>query len=243
MSVEQSFRLSARLLVGLFVIALGVIFLLDNLRLIYAGDLLRFFWPALFLVIGVVKLVVRGSTFHRVLGLAFTLIGLWLLLEELDVLPYYFDLDDLWPLILVALGLALVFGAFRRNGSGRWQMSDPTVHAFALMAGNHVTSTSRELRGGSLGAVMGGCELDLRGAEPGEGGAVIDAFALWGGVEIWVPEGWSVTSQVFPLMGAFEDKTRPGGAEEAGKHLTIKGFAVMGGIEVNNGPAPEADRG
>lgn len=243
MSPERSFRLSARLLVGLFVIALGVVFLLDNLRLIYAEDLLRFFWPAIFLLIGVFKLVGRGSTFHRVLGMVFTFIGLWLLLEELHLLPFYVGLDDLWPLILVAVGLALVFGAFRRNGSGRWQVADPTVHAFALMAGNHVASTSRELRGGSLAAVMGGCELDLRGAEPAAGGAVIDAFAFWGGVEIWVPEGWSVTSKVFPLMGAFEDKTHSGGGEEAGKNLTIKGFAVMGGIEVNNGPAPDADRG
>lgn len=235
MNEERSFPWPPRLVIGLLVIALGLIFLLDNLRLIDADDLLRFFWPVIFLVAGAAKLVLPGSLFHRLLGLALTLVGFWLLLEQLGVLPAYLDLSDLWPLLLVALGLALVFGAFRGEGSDRREVAAPTVNAFALMAGNSLTNTSRDFRGGQLGAVMGGCDLDLRGAEPSADGAVIDAFAFWGGVDIYVPEGWSVSSKVFPFMGAYEDTTRPGGPG-AGKSLTVRGLAIMGGIGVGHGP-------
>ena len=80
---------------------------------------------------------------------------------------------------------------------------------------------------------MGGCEVDLRQASIMNGPAVIDAFALWGGVEIKVPKDWSVTVKGIPVIGAYEDSTEPP-AVDTGQHLVVKGFAIMGGIEVTN---------
>jgi hypothetical protein len=58
-------------------------------------------------------------------------------------------------------------------------------------------------------------------------------FAMWGGIEIRVPDDWTVVSRVTPVLGGFDDKTRP--SPGAGAHrLVIRGFAIMGGIEVKN---------
>jgi predicted membrane protein len=79
---------------------------------------------------------------------------------------------------------------------------------------------------------MGGCEIDLRQAQI-NGEAAIDVFAMWGGIEIRVPEDWTVISRVTPLMGGFEDKTRP--LQGAGTHrLVVRGFILMAGVEVKN---------
>jgi LiaI-LiaF-like transmembrane region len=236
MNPERTLRLSPRLLVGLLVIALGVVLLLDNLRLVYAEDVLRFFWPVVLLSFGVLKLQGSGGTYHRAIGIGIILVGLYLLLDALGLTPFYFELDDLWPLILVGVGAALVYSALhrgtaRRDGGG----ADRRVNAFAVLGGTRLVSTSREFEGANLAAFAGGCELDLRGAAPAAAGAVIDAFVTWGGVAVWVPEDWTVTSRVIPLMGSFEDKTRPGAADPA-KRLLLKGFVMMGGIEVANGP-------
>jgi predicted membrane protein len=79
---------------------------------------------------------------------------------------------------------------------------------------------------------MGGCEIDLRQAAI-DGEAVIEVFALWGGIEIKVPEDWTIGSRVVPILGGFEDKTRPQRGAAAHR-LLIRGFAIMGGIEIKN---------
>ena len=80
---------------------------------------------------------------------------------------------------------------------------------------------------------MGGCEIDLRPSTIAEGPAVIECFALWGGIDLIVPEDWMVTGKVIPLMGGFEDNTKPatGGPR---KELIVRGLAIMGGVEVRN---------
>jgi hypothetical protein len=66
----------------------------------------------------------------------------------------------------------------------------------------------------------------------GADGAVIDAFAFWGGIKILVPEGWVVTNKVLPLLGGTDDRSRA--VEGAGKQLLVRGSAIMGGVEIAN---------
>ena len=79
---------------------------------------------------------------------------------------------------------------------------------------------------------MGGCEIDLRNAEI-NGDAAIDVFAMWGGIEIRVPENWTVIGRVTPLMGGFEDHTRAPQAASAHR-LIVRGMVIMGGVEIKN---------
>jgi len=62
---------------------------------------------------------------------------------------------------------------------------------------------------------------------------VIDVFAFWGGIEIRVPEDWSVVTRVTPLLGGVEDQTRASQAAVS-KRVEIRGTAIMGGVEIKN---------
>lgn len=120
-------------------------------------------------------------------------------------------------------------GGRTRGGWSGGHPSNSRVTLFALMSG--VTRRVQGLfRGGQLTAIMGGLELDLRGAHL-EDVAVIDTLAFWGGIEIYVPEDWVVVNQGFALMGGFDDSTKsplPGNRP----HLIVRGLALMGGIEI-----------
>jgi hypothetical protein len=61
---------------------------------------------------------------------------------------------------------------------------------------------------------------------------IIDALAIMGGVEIFVPVGWKIVASVLPFMGGFEDKTVPG--SDTGSTLQVHGTAFMGAIVVKN---------
>ena len=80
---------------------------------------------------------------------------------------------------------------------------------------------------------MAGIKLDLTDARMEGDSATIEVFAFWGGMEIYVPSDWTVTSKVATLMGSFVDKRRPTSVVPT-KTLVITGFIVMSGIEVKN---------
>ncbi len=229
MNGNEGFRISPRLIVGLAIVALGVLWLFDNMGYIHAWHYTRY-WPVVLIAIGLAKLTEPRSPKGG--AIALIVIGGAFLGSMLT--NFSFDFSDLFPLGLTLLGAKLVIDAMSRRRAAS-SANDPNsiVHAFALMAGVHLQNTSTEFRGGDANAIMGGVELDLRNAQIKDGEeAVLDTFALWGGVEVTVPENWRVVGQVMPLMGGFENKTRAAGP--SGPVLIVKGTAVMGAVEVKN---------
>ena len=223
-------RITPRLLVGLTILAVGLLWTLDNMDYIESDPYVQW-WPLVLIVIGLLRLLDPHA--GKAPSVVLLILGTFLLLGNLG----YFDWDfgDLIPLGIALLGGKLAWDALRRRQSTPPPVDDPSanVNAFAMMAGIHRSSISHDFRGGSLNAIMGGVELDLRNAQVKEGEqALIDAFAMWGGVEITVPPNWRVIGEVMPLLGGFDDKTA--GQSGNGPVLIVRGAAVMGAVVVQN---------
>jgi predicted membrane protein len=231
MADDRAVRLTPQLLVGLLVIGIGVMFTLDNLGVAYFNLRLLRYWPAALIAIGVVKLwQARDGTGGAFGGFVFTLAGTWLLLEQTTVMRISFL--DLWPLLLVFFGIYLVWQGVSVPRQRNVGDANSTVSAIAILGGVVRGNNSRAFKGGDLTAIMGGCELDLRQANI-ESDAVIDVFAIWGGIEIRVPEDWTVVPRVVPFMAGVEDKTRPS-QTAVQKRLIVRGFVIMAGVELKN---------
>jgi predicted membrane protein len=223
-------RLTPHLMFGLMIILVGVVFTLDNLNIAHAEDYLRY-WPVGLIAIGLAKLWEAHTGYGSPIGgVIFTMIGSWLLLDTLGYVDA--NLFDFWPLLLVFVGGMIVWHGIR----GRQQLAtaheNDTINAVAVLSGVNRGSNSTSFRGGELTAFMGGCEVDLRNAAI-NGDAVIDVFAMWGGIEIRVPESWTVVGRVTPLLGGFEDHTRAPQAATTHR-LTVRGMVIMGGVEIKN---------
>ncbi len=232
---EPRVPVTGRLVLGLVVIVMGVLFTLDNLGMADAGEILRW-WPLALIAYGVTRLTGFCCRQIIVTGALFTLVGVWLLLHSLGYVRLGFW--DLWPLLLVGLGASMVGGALRRSrtaaaGGVPGEEVSSTLSAFALWSGSVRKVVSQDFRGGDVTAVMGGHEIDLRAAKMPAGSAVVDLLVWWGGVDIRVPEDWRVSNEAFPFMGGIEDATKAPTGEVRGT-LVLKGLIVMGGVEVKN---------
>jgi len=223
-------RITPRLVIGVAILLLGLLWTLDNLNVLESEDFTQW-WPAVLILIGITQFFTR--TTNRLGPVVLMLVGLLLLGSTLDFID--FDLGDLIPLAIALWGGKLIWDALARRSSTTPRnelTSDDTVNAFAMMAGVRWQSTSHDFRGGEANAIMGGVVLDLRHVQvrPGQE-VVLDTMVIMGGVEVFVPQGWRVVSSVLPIMGGFEDNTLAGGN---GPQLTVRGSVVMGAIEVKN---------
>jgi hypothetical protein len=84
-------------------------------------------------------------------------------------------------------------------------------------------------------AIMGGCELDLRGAVLEAPETTLTCFAVMGGVTIVVPDGVEVELSGLALMGGNEVRV-PEPPHADAPLVRVRAFALMGGVEVRGQP-------
>jgi hypothetical protein len=160
--------------------------------------------------------------------------GLWIYAAQRDWIHVSF-----WavfgPTVLILLGATIVWRAVTHPAPSVADTGDPSayINTFAVMSGSE-HKPSLPFQGANLGAVMGGVKLDLTGAEMQGDSATIDVFAVMGGIEIFAPRDWDVTSKVVTFMGASVDKRRPAQTPTARKTLIVRGFVFMSGIEIKD---------
>ena len=230
-------RQRSRVVFGIFIIAVGVFALLDNLHL-FDSHLVQPFWPLVFVALGALKLSQPGGLRRWLIGAVLIVVGVGMTLQNLGI--FHFQVRDLWPLALIWLGLGVITKgiAFRAGDAGgapgrRVELFEhgARIDASATMSGIVLKNDSQEFAGGEINAVMGAVEVDLRQAAVASE-AVLHLSVIMGGVEIRVPREWSVVVNGSPVLGGIEDKTIP--PMMPGKRLVIDGSVIMGGVEITN---------
>ena len=224
--------MTPRLLVGILIIGIGALLLLGNLQILEVENIWRF-WPVILLVAGINMLIRSRLGPGCEGGVVLTVLGGAFLLRNLGLLDW--RLRHLWPLLLILLGLMVVVTSFRRTmpQRGPHSSTNPSLSLFTFLGGVDHKNNSPAFRGGEATAVMGGIDLDLRDASIADEDVELNCFAFMGGIEIKVPQDWSVVIKATPIMGYFGDTSRPVTAGGS-KRLTVRGQVFMGSVEVKN---------
>lgn len=214
---------------GLILVAVGTLFLLHNLGVHYFDEFWNL-WPLALVALGLAKSF-GGRADERTFGWILTFIGA-VFFMRLN-LGWDVRLGEWWPVILVIIGVSVIMRSIRGPRPPREVLDGTsTVRERALVGGISRKNSSQSFQGGELTAVMGGCEIDLRDARMAGPEAVIDCFAMWGGIVIQIPPDWTVDPRISLFAAGLDDKSKPP-VQPAGR-LVIRGTALMGGIEVKN---------
>jgi predicted membrane protein len=217
------------------------------------------FWPVLLIALGLFRIIDSPSEYGHTAGVFWVVIGAFFLLGTLGILRV--TVHVIWPVLLIAFGGLLLWRSILANerrrssrdtgatgegvgpigeGAGPISEQEPisrsTSHfkVTAILGASERRINSQDFRGGEITVFMGGCEVDLRRASivPTHQ-AVINIFAMFGGVEIRIPDDWTIVSEVEVLLGGFDDKKTDQPKNES-KRVIIRGTVVMGGIEIRN---------
>jgi hypothetical protein len=211
-----------RLFFGLLIVAVGTVLLLDNAGTLDAGEIFGTWWPAIVVLAGI--LTFAANPRHWPVALIITAVGLAFLLSNLDIV----DLGNfIIPAAIILVGLLVLFG----RGLGARTEAGDRVNSFNVFSGSEIASHSKQFQGGSISAVFGGAEVDLRDTVPAPG-AELDVFAAFGGVEVTVPAGWNVVTRGLPLFGGIENATAKDPVAADAPTLAVNATVLFGGLEI-----------
>ncbi|WP_020575235.1 DUF1707 SHOCT-like domain-containing protein [Actinopolymorpha alba] len=102
----------------------------------------------------------------------------------------------------------------------------------AIMGGSNRRGRFRLSGSVNTIAIMGGDNLDLRDAEVDGDELVINAFAVMGGTDIYVPDSVEVVVEGFSLMGGNDERGSRRPARHGAPLIRIRAYSLMGGIDV-----------
>ena len=231
-------RMTGRIVAGLILIVLGVLFLLGTLDVIEtnAGEIIGWVASIVLLAFGLGILVARRFQ-HVFFPIVLIAIGLYILLGNLDV-----DARDYWPIIIILIGAAIILGG-RRRSSGSSELdiarsstttSENEVNISCTLSEANERIEADDFSGGKVNVTIGNVNLDLRGASVADPPATLDASLTMAGLNLRVPPDWVVSIETAVTMGEAEDKRTRRDADSDGPHLLITGNVTMGSLIIDD---------
>jgi hypothetical protein len=212
-------------LLGLSLVAVGIVLLLGAADVLDAGRALATGWPAVVVAAGLLAMVGRPPALLAgglVAGVGLVLLGVTTGTLSATVWAV------LWPALLVALGGWVLLG----RPSGRRTDGGDRLDVICVFSGREVISVADPFRGGTIAGVFGGVDLDLSGAVLPPEGATLDAVGVFGGAEITVPPGWRVRINGPAIFGGFENEAEAQRLQADAPTLDVRGIALFGGVGV-----------
>ena len=216
---------------GVVLVIVGVIFALNafgaNINIFFDG-----WWTFFIIVPCAVGLFSEREKLGNIIGLG---VGVLLLLCARDILSF----EKIWklavPAIIVIIGIKLIlgniFGSKNADEIKKLREDGKTLpNGTATFSGQDMKFDSEYFEGAELNAVFGGIKCDLRGAYI-DHDCVITASAIFGGIDIFVPETVNVKIKSNSLFGGVSDKYHKNSKENK-VTLYIDATCMFGGVDI-----------
>lgn len=217
---------------GIVLVVVGVVFALNSLGI---ADINIFFdgWWTLFIIVPcAIDLFSKHEKLGNIIGLG---IGVYLLLWRQGILR----IDLLWklavPAIVIVFGVRLLWKSIyssKRADEIKKLRSDgkKLPNGTATFSGQDMKFECEYFEGAELNAVFGGIKCDLRGAYI-EHDCVITASAIFGGIDIFVPETVNVKINSNSLFGGVSDKSHKNSKDNP-VTVYIDATCMFGGVDI-----------
>lgn len=219
-----------RILWGIILIAAGVILALNVFDIININIFFDGWWTLFIIVPSTIGLFTEREKTGNIIGIA---IGVFLLLCCQDILSFSMLWKLLVPAIIVIVGLKLVFTGIFGNKANeiikklKSEGKEPRTGC-ATFSGCDLNYDNEIFEGAELTAVFGGVKCDLRNAIIDKDCA-IQVSAIFGGIDIFIPDGVNVKVSSNCIFGGISNKTA---VHKEAPTIYVSGTCMFGGVEI-----------
>lgn len=216
---------------GLFFILIGII-IAGNAFNLWEFNIFFDGWWTLFIIIPSLISIFQNG--FRTSSLITLTIGILLLLSIQDVLSFEVFGKLIIPVIFVFIGINMIFKNFFHIGdnskSSNVKYQGGSSEYTAIFSGSRHQIVGEKFLGTTLNAIFGGVELDLRNAIIDED-IVINATAIFGGIDIFVPSNVKVKVSNVPIFGGVDNKA-PTIVDANAPTIFVNSTCMFGGIDI-----------
>lgn len=221
---------ASSILWGVVLIALGAIFALNALNITSIDVFFDGWWTLFIIVPCFIGLFTEREKTGNLIGIA---IGVFLLLCCRDILSFTMLWKLLVPAIIVIIGLKMVFTGLFGNKANeilkklRLEGKEPKAGC-ATFSGCDMKYDNEVFEGAELTAAFGGVKCDLRNAII-EKDCAIQVSAIFGGIDIYVPNNINVKVSSNSIFGGISNKTF---VHQNAPTIYVSGTCMFGGVEI-----------
>ena len=217
---------------GVILVGIGLLLGLNALGITHINLFFDGWWTLFIIVPCAVGLVSGKDITGNLIGVG---IGVFLLLCCQDILDFSMLWKLVFPAIIILFGVKMIFGTRVDRASSevikRLQATNGQVpYGTAVFSGEKMNFSGEVFQGAELNAVFGGVECDLRNAII-EQDCVIQASAVFGGIDIYVPTNVNIKVSSNSIFGGVSNKTA-NYHDELAPTIYIKCNCMFGGVDI-----------
>lgn len=224
---------TSNLIWGLLFILIGLSIGLNTLDLVSFNIFFDGWWALIIIIPCLIGLINNEDKTGDIIGL---LIGVALLLNAQGIISF----DIIWklaaPLILVIIGLSIIL---KDNKDSKTNVVIKKINSndnektsvCSTFSSQNIKLNKEKINNLELNAIFGGIEYDLRNGVIKED-IVINATAIFGGIDIIVPDDVNVKIKSTSIFGGASNKKQLMDDKEKKHTIYINASCVFGGVDI-----------
>ena len=224
---------NSKMLVGILLIIIGLFAMSGNFfNLPFNFTHYIFSMPGIMMIVGIFILINHND---NSLGAILVGVGGFWFLSRYSHIPIRHYLSEYWPVLVILLGIYVILKNNSKNintkGNEDSEFDIDFVDEVAIFGGGKKSLNSQNFSGGKITTIFGGVDLDLHSSALATGTNTLGITAIFGGIDIIVPNDWKVILSVTSILGGYNDR-RILNLEQTyntDKILIIKGTVIFGG--------------
>lgn len=208
---------------GLALIITAVIIALNNFNLININ--IDGIWTLIIIVPSFIGIL---CSTNKMLSFIFFIIGCALFMGYQGFIEFDVIKKLVVPIILLIIGLNFIFKKSINKEINSINKSENEEY-YSIFSGKEIKVDGKKFKGADIMAIFGGVEYDLRNSIISES-KVINCLVIFGGVDIFVPEGVNVKVKSNSIFGGVSNKSRSTYEDE--KIIYVNATCLFGGIDI-----------